>query len=70
MNGSRTKLTLSLVLVGVVLLFTLQNTQIVEVQLLFWKLSMSRVLLILLLLVVGAILGWVAHSVYRNRARR
>ena len=70
MNGSRTKLTLSLVLVGVVLLFTLQNTQIVEVQLLFWKLSMSRVLLILLLLVVGAILGWVAHSVYRNRVRR
>ena len=70
MNGSRTKLTLSLVLVGVVLLFTLQNTQIVEVQLLFWKLSMSRVLLILLLLAVGAILGWVAHSVYRNRVRR
>jgi len=70
MNGSRTKLTLSLILVGVVLLFTLQNTQIVEVQLLFWKLSMSRVLLILLLLVVGAILGWVAHSVYRNRVRR
>ena len=70
MNGSRTKLTLSLILAGVVLLFTLQNTQIVEVQLLFWKLSMSRVLLILLLLVVGAILGWVAHSVYRNRARR
>jgi uncharacterized integral membrane protein len=70
MNGSRTKLTLSLILAGVVLLFTLQNTQIVEVQLLFWKLSMSRVLLILLLLVVGAILGWVAHSVYRNRVRR
>ena len=70
MNGSRTKLTLSLILAGVVLLFTLQNTQIVEVQLLFWKLSMSRVLLILLLLAVGAILGWVAHSVYRNRVRR
>ena len=67
---SRNKLTLLLVLVGVVLLFTLQNTQVVEVQLLFWKLSMSRVLLIFLLLAVGAILGWVAHSVYRNRTVR
>ena len=66
---SRNRLTLILVLVGVVLLFTLQNTQVVEVHLLFWKLSMSRVLLIFLLLAVGAILGWVAHSIYRNRAR-
>jgi putative membrane protein len=67
---NRTRLTLSLVLVGVVILFTLQNTQVVEVRLLFWTLSMSRVLLIILLLVVGAVLGWVAHSVYSRRARR
>ncbi len=67
---NRTKLTLSLVLVGVVILFTLQNTQVVEVRLLFWTLSMSRVLLIILLLVVGVVLGWVGHGVYSRRARR
>ena len=39
---NRTKLTLILVLVGVVVLFTLQNTQVVDVRLLFWKLSMSQ----------------------------
>jgi len=66
---NRTKLTVILVLTGVVLLFTLQNTQVVEVQFLFWKLSMSRVLLIFLLLAVGAILGWVANSAFRNRSR-
>ena len=66
---NRTKLTVSLVLLALVALFTLQNTQVVEVQLLFWKLSMSRVLLIFLLLAVGAILGWVANSSYRHRAR-
>jgi len=65
---NRTKLTLILVLIGVVLLFTLQNTQVVEVRLLFWKLSMSRVLLIFLLLAVGAILGWVANSAFRHRS--
>ena len=67
---NRAKLTLSLVLLALVVLFTVQNTQVVEVRLLFWKLSMSRVLLIFLLLAVGAILGWVAGNAYRHSARR
>jgi uncharacterized integral membrane protein len=67
---NRGKVTLSLVLVGVVVLFTLQNTQVVEVRFLFWTLGMSRVLLIFLFLAVGAILGWLANSSYRHRARR
>jgi len=66
---NRTKLTLSLVLIAVVVLFTLQNTQVVEVRLLFWTLSMSRVLLIFLLLAVGAVLGWVARGAYQHRTR-
>ena len=64
---NRNKLILILVLVGMVVLFTLQNTQVVEVRLLFWKMSMSRVLLIFLLLAVGALLGWVAHSLSQRR---
>ena len=67
---NRTKLTLSLALLAMVVLFTLQNTQVVEVRLLFWKLSMSRVLLVFLLLAVGAVLGWLAHGAYRHRIRR
>ena len=64
---NRTKLALILGLVGLVVLFTLQNTQVVEVQLLFWKLSMSRVLLIFLLLAIGVLLGWMARSLYQRR---
>ena len=67
---NRTKLALILSLVALVVLFTLQNTQVVEVRLLFWKLSMSRVLLIFLLLVVGALLGWLANSLYQRRNPR
>ena len=67
---NRNKLIVSLVLLGLVVLFTLQNTQVVEVRLLFWTLSMSRVLLIFLLLAVGAILGWlVANAAHRHRGR-
>jgi len=64
---NRTKLALILGLVGLVVVFTLQNTQVVEVQLLFWKLSMSRVLLIFLLLAIGVLLGWMARSLYQRR---
>ena len=67
---SKGRLILILVLLGAVLLFTVQNTQVVELRFLFWKLSMSRVLLIFLLLAVGAILGWVVNSAYRHRTRR
>lgn len=66
----RAKLSLSLALVGLLVVFALQNTQVVEVRLLFWTVSMSRVLLILLLLAVGALLGWLAASARRHRARR
>ncbi len=44
-------------LIILVLIFVLQNTQIVEVKVLFWKLSMSRVILIVLALAVGFTLG-------------
>jgi len=44
-------------LIVLVLIFVLQNTQIIEVKVLFWKLSISRVILIVLALVVGFILG-------------
>ena len=67
---SNAKLILGAVLIGLALVFTLQNTQVVEVRFLFWKLSMSQVLLIFLLLASGALLGWLAGSASRHRSRR
>jgi putative membrane protein len=67
---NKNKLTVILVLVGLLVMFTLQNTQVVEVRLLFWTLSMSRVLLIFLLLAVGILLGWMAHSMSRHKNLR
>lgn len=56
------KLIIGLVLVGLVVLFTLQNAEVVELRLLFWKLSMSRALMIFFVLAVGILLGWVLRS--------
>jgi len=59
-------------LVGVlalVLLFAiivLQNTQVVDIQVLFWRLSMSRIILLLFSLAVGLVAGYYV----RGRRRR
>ena len=49
---------LFVVLIGAVLVFVVQNTQVVEVKFLVWKLSMSRALILLITLAIGLIGGW------------
>jgi uncharacterized integral membrane protein len=56
------KLLVGLILAGLAVLFILQNTEIVEVHLLFWKLSTSRALMILTVLAIGMAAGWFLHS--------
>jgi len=47
-----------LFLLALVIVFALQNTQVVEVQFFFWTLSMSRALVLLGTLVIGLFAGW------------
>ena len=51
------------ILVVLLAVFIIQNTQVVEVQLLFWKVSMSRALMLLGALVIGFISGWLAKGI-------
>lgn len=64
------KFILALALVFLMTVFVLQNTTVVEIRFLFWTISMSRALLIVLLLVIGTLLGWLAHSLHAMRRRR
>lgn len=64
---SKLKLALAALLVGIVIVFTLQNTAVVEVRLLFWTLALSQVLLIFGLLVIGVLLGWLGSSLSRRQ---
>jgi uncharacterized integral membrane protein len=57
----RWKLYAAVLLAVVVVLFTAQNVQVVEVRFLFWRLEMSRVLLLLGVFGAGALAGWLAH---------
>ena len=52
-----------LVLVVLLMVFIIQNTQVVEVKLLFWKVSMSRALMLLGTLVIGFVSGWLIKGI-------
>ncbi|MFW6181433.1 MAG: lipopolysaccharide assembly protein LapA domain-containing protein [Spirochaetota bacterium] len=53
-----------------VIIFMIQNTQIVEIQFLGWSLSISRALMVLIVFAVGIGLGWVIRSIGYLKKRR
>jgi uncharacterized integral membrane protein len=55
-----TKNIIIVILIALVIVFVIQNAQIVEVRFLFWTVTMSRALMVLLTLLIGVIAGWLA----------
>ena len=52
--------TIIIVIVAVLLLIIIvQNTQVVTLNLFFWEISMSRIIFIPLILIIGFILGYI-----------
>jgi len=51
-------------------IFVLQNVAVVEVQFLFWSARLSRALLIVFLIVVGALIGWFLRAYVQRRSRK
>ena len=53
-------------LIGLVLMFVVQNVTSVEVQFLIWNVTLPRAVLYLVIFALGAIVGWTAHY-FRSR---
>jgi uncharacterized integral membrane protein len=53
----------ALVLAVLFIIFLIQNTQVVTLRLYFWKISMSQIILIPLVLILGFILGYIVRMV-------
>ena len=62
-----TKLVVSLVLAGLAVLFIVQNAAVVDIQFIFWKMSMSRALFMFFMLATGILVGWMLHSYYLRK---
>jgi len=55
-----------LILVVLAVVVVLQNTEIVTLQLFFWKISMSRIIFISFLLLVGFIMGFLVAKLVKR----
>lgn len=58
------------VLAGLVLILLLQNTQVVTLRLLFWKVEMSRVIFIPFVMLVGFAAGFVAGRMTAKKQQK
>lgn len=61
------KTVLVVVLVVLFVIVTVQNTEVVSFSLLFWKIRMSRIVLLLITFVIGVVAGYVLCAI-RNRS--
>lgn len=64
------KFILGIVLGIAAIVFVLQNTAMAAVTFLVWRMEMSLALIILITLVVGGFIGWVASALGRRRRSR
>jgi putative membrane protein len=64
-----TKTIVFIVLVALVLVFVIQNTQVVEFKFLAWTVSMSRALLLFGTFAIGIVVGWLSRKV-RPKSRK
>ncbi|MBU0965477.1 MAG: LapA family protein [Proteobacteria bacterium] len=62
----KTKLGLAMALLLGVIIFTLQNTEMISIRFLFWQFSLSRALMLFLVLGIGILLGFLLGSYRRN----
>jgi uncharacterized integral membrane protein len=58
-----------LVLLGLFLIILFQNTQVVTLRLLFWKISMSQILFTFVTVLIGFVAGYLVAQIARGRRR-
>jgi len=64
------KLFIGLFCAGLAVIFILQNATVVDVQFLVWTVSLSRALLMFILLALGIVIGWILNGVMRLRREK
>jgi uncharacterized integral membrane protein len=63
------KLISSLIIICLIVVFIIQNAAMVEIKVFFWTISMSRVLLMFILLAIGILAGWLLNNFTVNRRK-
>lgn len=56
-----------LILLALFLIILLQNTKVVKIQLLFWKIGMSRIIMLPITLFLGIVIGFIIGKTKKRR---
>ncbi len=56
-----------LILLALFLIILLQNTKVVKIQLLFWKIEMSRIIMLPITLFLGIVIGFIIGKTKKRR---
>jgi len=62
----KTKTIIFIIIWTLFLVFLVQNAQVVTLQLFFWKIRMSRIILIAITALIGFLLGFIAAGMKRE----
>jgi uncharacterized integral membrane protein len=68
--GMNAKLITGILLAGLAVVFLLQNITVIDMRFLFWKLSMSRAIWMVMILMAGILLGWLLRGSFNRRKSR
>ena len=60
------KLTAIIVLILLAAIFIIQNATVVDIKIFFWTISISRILLMFIILIIGIIIGFLLNSYSRH----
>lgn len=60
------KVIVILVLLMLLVIFTVQNYEVVKIQFLFWSFTTSRAIIIFLALFLGVVIGWLISYMSRR----
>jgi len=66
----RPKFIAVLILIALFLIILIQNIQPVTLQLFFWKVGVSQIILIPLIMAIGFVVGFVVSKVTGNQRKR
>ena len=62
-----TKLYIGLTLLVLVIISVVQNAVAVDIRFLIWKVTMSRSLVIFIVLAIGIAIGWISATHFRKK---
>lgn len=64
---SNTKLIIGSIALLLMLIFVLQNMEVVSVEFLVWRIQVSRIIIYLAIFLIGFFIGWIGRSLHRRK---